>query len=369
MNASPENSLTCQMALTLIPGIGDVLAKNLISYCGGPEQVFKARKKELLRIPGIDEVRAASILDFDGWKDVETELSFIEKNNIRCHFFLDDHYPMRLKPLADAPLMIYTKGEMNVNDGRMIGIVGTRHATDFGKKMTELLVEGLKPFGVTIISGLAYGIDIVAHRAALKQGMQTIGVLAHGLNRIYPGQHRSTAVKMLDCGGLLTEYKSMDAFEPQNFPTRNRIVAGMCDAVIVVESALNGGALITAEIANNYNRDVFCVPGMAGEKFSAGCNYFIRMNKATLAESADDVASSMNWKDAQQVKPVQKELFVELDSNETKIIETLRHAGNMHVDSVSAQTQLFGSELAASLLSLEFKGIVKALPGKVYRLA
>ena len=360
--------LSFQIALTLIPNIGDVMAKNLVSYCGGPEQVFKSKKKELLRVPGIDEVRTESILNFDGWKDVEKEISFIEKNKVDCQFYLDPNYPARLKALTDAPIMLYVKGNMNLNDARMVAIVGTRHATDYGKKITESLIEGLKPYGVTVVSGLAYGIDIAAHRSALKNELQTIGVLAHGLNRLYPGQHRTTAVKMLELGGLLTEFKSIDAFEPQNFPKRNRIVAGLSDAVIVIESALDGGALITAEIANNYNREVFCIPGNVGEKFSAGCNYFIRMNKATLIENAEDIASAMQWKDKKTSAPKQKELFIELDGNEKKIADALQQTEGLHVDMLSETTLLFGSELAAALLNLEFKGIVKSLPGKMYRL-
>ncbi len=362
------DQLSFQLALTLIPQVGDVVAKNLVSYCGGVDRVFKAKKKELLRVPGIDEVRAESILHFDGWQDVEKEIAFIGKNQINCFFYLDENYPVRLKGLADAPVLLYAKGEMNYNDGRIVAIVGTRHATDYGRHLTEELAEGLKPYGVTILSGLAYGIDIAAHRAAIKNEMQTIAVLAHGLNRVYPGVHRAMAVKMLECGGLITEYKSIDAFEPQNFPTRNRIVAGMADAVVVVESAVSGGALITAEIASNYNRDVFCIPGNVGQPYSAGTNYFIKTNKATLIESAEDLVAAMQWKDEKKVAVKQKSLFIELDENEKKITGVLSGAGELHVDAISEQSQLFGSTLAASLLNLEFKGVVKSLPGKVYRL-
>jgi DNA processing protein len=362
------DALSFQLALTLIPQVGDVVARNLVSYCGGVDRVFKAKKKELLRVPGIDEVRAESILAFDGWADVEKEISFIEKNQIACFFYQNEDYPARLKGLADAPVLLYSKGRMNVNDGRMVAIVGTRHATDYGRQLTGAMVEGLKPYGVTIISGLAYGIDIAAHRAALKNEMQTIAVLAHGLNRVYPGAHRATAVHMQECGGLITEYKSIDAFEPQNFPTRNRIVAGMADAVVVVESAVSGGALITAEIASTYNRDVFCLPGNVGQPFSAGTNYLIKSNKASLIESAEDLVEAMRWKDAKKASVKQKSLFIELDGNEKRITDILRSAGDLHVDAISQQAQLFGSVLAASLLNLEFKGVVKSLPGKVYRL-
>ena len=363
------SQLRYQLALTLIPGIGDVLAKNLVSYCGGPEKVFKAKRKELIRVPGIDLVRAEAVLKFNEWKKVDEEISFIEKNKISAHFYPDQDYPARLKGLTDSPALLFTKGNMNLNHGRMVAMVGTRHATDYGKDIIEILVEGFKPYDVTIVSGLAYGIDIHAHRAALKHEMPTIGVLAHGLNRLYPGQHRSTAVKMLENGGLVTEFKSSDEFEPQNFPKRNRIVAGLSDAVIIVESAINGGALITAEIANNYNRDVFCIPGKVGEKFSEGCNYFIRTNKAGLVEKAADVASVMGWEDQKTASPKQKELFIQLDDQEEKIVVILKNGdGHLHIDEISKRSELFGSQLASTLLNLEFKGVIASMPGKVYRL-
>ena len=364
-----QKDLLYQIALTFIPNVGDVISRNLVSYCGGPEKVFKAKKKDLLRVPGVDEVRAKSILEFDHWKEAEEEISFIEKNKIHSYFYLDDQYPGRLKGLSDAPVMLFAKGNVELNAGRTLGIVGTRHATPYGKQVTEALIEGLKQYDVTIISGLAYGIDIIAHRAALKQGLQNIAVLGHGLNRLYPGQHRSVAVKMLEFGGLVTEFKSSDDFEPQNFPKRNRIVAGLSDAVIVIESAINGGALITAEIASNYNRDVFCVPGRVGDKFSEGCNRFIKNNKAGLIHDASDVASSMRWDEKEKVSPKQKELFIELNELEKKIIDHLHLENESHVDSISIATELYGSQLAAALLNLEFKGVVTSMPGKMYRLA
>ncbi len=364
----PNQNLQYQLALTLIQNVGDVLAKNLVSYCGGAENIFKAKKKDLVKIPGIDEVRANSILQFDFWKEVEQEISFIEKNNLETFFYLDQNYPSRLKGLSDAPILLFAKGKMNLNEGRMIGIVGTRHATDYGKKITEAMIDGLKEYEVSVISGLAYGIDITAHRAAVKNKLQTIGVLAHGMDRLYPAQHRSTAVSMEEKGGLLTEFKSTDAFEPQNFPKRNRIVAGLCDATIVIESAINGGALITAEIASSYNRDVFCVPGEVGAKFSVGCNYFIKANKATLIESAADLAQQMGWQQSKGGAPKQKELFIELDEKEKLIVDLLKEKEDAHIDVISSFTKLTPSQLAATLLGLEFKGVVIAMPGKMYKM-
>ncbi|MBA2408160.1 MAG: DNA-protecting protein DprA [Chitinophagales bacterium] len=360
--------LVYKIALSLIPNIGDVLAKNLVSYCGGPEQIFKSRKNNLIRIPGIDEVRARSILEFKDFEIAEKEVEFAEKNQIRILFYLDDDYPARLKSVIDSPLLLYTKGNVNLNAGKMVAIVGTRHATDYGKKVTQTLIEDLKPFNATIVSGMAYGIDICAHRAALNFNLPTIGVMGHGLNRIYPGQHRSTAIKMLEFGGLVTEFKSSDSFDRENFPRRNRIVAGLSDATIVVESAVKGGALITAEVANSYNRDVFAVPGRVGDIYSEGCNYFIKANKANLIECGNDVAYLLGWQQKKVAAPVQKEIFIEMTENEKTIVDVLRSRDSLHVDMLSQLSNLYGSHLAAALLNLEFKRVIHSLPGKIYRL-
>ena len=364
-----DKNLLSEIALTMIPGIGDVLAKNLVSYCGGPEKVFRAKKHHLLKVPGIDEVRAISILGFRDFKEVEKEVSFIEKNKIKALFYLDEEYPARLKGIADSPVLLYSKGNLNLNDGRVVAIVGTRHASDYGKKMTETLIEDLQKYKVTIISGLAYGIDICAHRAALNFHLPTVGVLGHGLNRLYPGQHRAVAVKMLEKGGLLTEFKSNDPFDKENFPKRNRIVAGISDATIVIESAVKGGALITAEVASSYNRDVFAMPGRVGDKYSEGCNFFIKTNKANLVECANDVAFLMGWQDQKTTPSRQKEIFIELNELEKNIVELLRSQSLMHVDEIGQKISLYGSQLAATLLSLEFKGVIASLPGKMYKLS
>lgn len=362
-----SNEQLYRLALTLIPNIGDVLAKNLVSYCGSVEKIFKSKKHDLLRVPGIDEVRARSILSFREFAAAERELAFIEKNKIRMLFYLDDDYPQRLKTVLDCPVILYVKGNIQLNAGRMLSIVGTRHASDYGKAFTETLVEDLKPFGVTIVSGLAYGIDICAHRAAVIHNMPTIGVLAHGLNRLYPAQHRATAVRMLECGGLITEFKSSDAFDRENFPRRNRIVAGIADATVVIESAVKGGALITAEIANSYNRDVYAVPGRVGDKYAEGCNHFIKSNKANLVECANDIAYLSGWIDKKSVPAKQKQLFVELNETEQAIATLIGEKPPVHVDEIARRMRLSGSQLAAALLALEFQGVVIALPGKMYR--
>ncbi|MBK9731997.1 MAG: DNA-protecting protein DprA [Chitinophagaceae bacterium] len=358
-----------RIALTLIPNIGNVLAKNLVSYCGSAERIFKSRKHDLLRVPGVDEVRAKSILSYRNFSVAEEEIEFIGKNKIKMFFYLDDDYPSRLKAITDGPVMLYAKGNVQLNNSRMIAIVGTRHASEYGRMITETLIEDLKQYDVTILSGLAYGIDICAHRAAVNHSMSTIGVLAHGLNRLYPAQHRATAIKMLEQGGLITEFRSSDSFDRENFPKRNRIVAGLADATIVIESAVKGGALITAEIANSYNRDVFAVPGRVGDKFSEGCNYFIKSNKANLVECANDIAYLSGWIDKKFVAVKQKEIFIELNEQEKRITEILSASQPMHVDEIARLSNQFGSKLAASLLGLEFKAVVIALPGKLYKLS
>jgi DNA processing protein len=357
-----------QLALTMIEGIGDVTIKSLVSYCGGAENVFRSKKKDLLRIAGIDEVRASAILKFNQWREAEAEWDFVQKKGIQMHFYLDDSYPARLKALMDAPAVLFSMGNFTFNQSRIIAIVGTRHATEYGKKITNQLVEQLATYSCLIVSGLAYGIDIIAHKAAVKFQMPTIAVLGHGLNRLYPAQHKSTAQKMLAYGGLVTEFKSSDKFEPQNFPKRNRIVAGLADATIVVESAESGGALITAEIADSYGRDVFAIPGRADDEYSKGCNLLISSNKANLLLDGNQLALLMGWNHVTPVKQVQRNLFSELNAVEQKIADVLRDSGQLHIDELSYRTSLFGSQMASALLTLELKGLVASLPGKVYRL-
>ena len=278
-------TLKYQIALTLIPGVGDVLAKNLISYCGSAEEVFKQKKAQLFKIPDIGPVIAESIVKFNSFKRAEEEIKFIEKYKIQPLFYLDKTYPERLKQCYDSPPLLYYKGNVELNQTKILAIVGTRKASDYGKAITEEIISGLSQEGILIISGLAYGIDIYAHKAALKNNLNTIGVVGHGLDTIYPAIHKPVAEKMINQGGILTEFMSKTKMSPENFPARNRIVAGISDAVLIVEAAEKGGALITAEIANSYNRDVFAIPGRSIDTVSRGCNYLIKSNKAALVES------------------------------------------------------------------------------------
>jgi DNA processing protein len=349
--------------------VGNVLAKNLLAYCGSAQNVFKQSKSKLLKIPGIGETIATNILAFTDFSKAEDEIAFIAKHKIRPLYFTDADYPETLKQIADSPLMLYRLGNMELETHRMVAIVGTRKASDEGKEFCEQLVAGLKPYNCTIVSGLAYGIDIAAHKAALQNNMPTIGVLAHGLDRVYPAVHTSTAKKMIENGGLLTEYMTGTVPDRENFPSRNRIVAGLCDAVVVIETDIKGGSMITAEIAFGYNRDVFAVPGNPNNENRKGCNFLIKNNKAALIENADDIALMMGWDAKTTAKPTpQHQLLLDLTKDEEKVVQALKTLKNTGMDEIAFTTKLSINETALVLLELELKGAVKSLPGKIYKL-
>lgn len=355
----------------MIPGIGDITAKKLVAYCGGVEAVFREKLKGLMKVPGIGQTLAETIARNDVLSRAEKEIKYIQKNNIKPLFYLDEGYPERLKHCEDSPVMLYFNGEADFNIPRIVAIVGTRKATEYGKKICHSLVEGLASLNVMVVSGLAYGIDIHAHRAALEMGLPTVGVLGHGLNMLYPQTHKATAEKMMKNGGLLTDFSSDSKFIPENFPKRNRIVAGLSDAVIIVEAAKEGGALITADIANSYNRDVFAFPGRVGDQYSEGCNNFIKTNRAALIQSAKDLVYIMGWEEKKEKKNqnIQKQLFVELSNEEKLIVDFLNTSESVSVDMLSLKLNLPASKTAAVLLNLEFMGVIRCLPGKIYQLA
>ncbi|MDP3462032.1 MAG: DNA-processing protein DprA [Bacteroidales bacterium] len=363
-----SNQLLYQIALTLIPGVGDIVGKKLLAYCGGPEAVFQEKRKSLEKIPGIGTQTIQNIIGHHSFVRAEEEITFINRHNIKPIFYKDKDYPRRLQHCADSPLMLYYKGNTDLNAQRVIAVVGTRNASDYGRHLCEQLIEGLVKSNVLIVSGLAYGIDSCAHRASLKEGLPTVGVLAHSLDRIYPYMNKGLAEKMLLQGGLLTEFLSGTIPDRENFPRRNRIVAGMCDAVVVVESAKKGGALITADIANSYNRDVFAFPGRVGDVYSEGCNYFIRTNRAALLESADNIRYLMGWDDPKNKPSAQTKLFRDFSEDEEKIMSVLKLTQDIGIDDIMLNSELTASKVAAILLSFEFEGLVSALPGKRYRL-
>ncbi|TAF46598.1 MAG: DNA-protecting protein DprA [Sphingobacteriales bacterium] len=357
------------IALTLVKGVGDYNLRSLISHCGDAQNVFKAQAETLKKIPGIGPKTAQAILSKQTFARAEKELAFIEKYKIKPLFFTDTDFPKRLHNCEDAPAMLYFKGNANINNQKIIAVVGTRNATPYGKIFCEKLISGLKKYNLLVVSGLAYGIDIAAHKAALGHQVQTLGVLGHGLDRIYPALHRSTAEKMLDCGGLITEFPSETNPDRQNFPKRNRIIAGMADATIVVEAAVTGGALITAQIANSYNRDVFALPGRVDEEFSEGCNYLIKTNRAQLITKVEDIEYILGWVQAKLTpKPQQLSIYPNLSSDEQKIVKLIAEKNSVSFDDLQNNLDMPQSKMAMAILNLEMQTIIIALPGKVYKL-
>ncbi len=364
-------SLLHQVGLTYIKNIGATLAKSLVSYFGNAEAIFNAPKAKLMKVPGIGEKTVSQMDLATVLTKAEAELKYIEKNNIDVLFYTDSRYPKRLKNCNDSPVLLYSKGNANLNMPRVISIVGTRNATEYGKQLCKQLIEELAPYNILVVSGLALGIDVAAHKDCLKYSVPTVGVLGHGLDRMYPGQNRSTAEKMVENGGLLSEYPSGTIPDRENFPQRNRIVAGMADATIVIEAGIKGGALITAEIANSYNRDVFAFPGRVGDDYSEGCNFLIRNNKAALLTGAADLAYSLGWEKPGNGGHVTEQLTLPIDlSAEEQLIFSIlqQHKGAIGIDDLSIKTQMPTSVLAMNLLNMEMQGFLRSMPGKMYKI-
>ncbi|MFY0252325.1 DNA-processing protein DprA [Chitinophaga sp. 30R24] len=367
-----SQELMYQMALTRIPLIGDVIIKKLLEHFNSAGNIFKARKHELEKIDAVGTIRAAALRNFRDFDVILEEIAFMEKYRIQALFCTDPAYPQRLLHCYDNPAMLYYKGEASLNPARIVNIVGTRHPSAYGKTVCENLVKELVAAGITIVSGLAYGIDIIAHKTALAAQSPTIAVLAHGLDRIYPSAHKQIAVQMLEQGGLLTDFMSQTLPDKQNFPKRNRIVAGICDATIVIESGIRGGSLITADLANGYNREVCCVPGRILDPQSAGCNDLIKQHKAVLINGAQDVLELMGWKESLQVLPaggVQVALFPELSADEQEIMALFREKSMLHLEELYLRTRLSGSQIATAVFNLEMQSVLKSLPGQLYELA
>jgi len=357
-----------QIALTKIKGVGPRTARNLLAYCGSVEGIFRSDRRELLKIPNIGPHLAEAIFARDYLPEAEKELAFVEKHKIDLIWIEDERYPKRLKQCEDAPLLLYYKGNAALNPPHCVSIVGTRNATAYGKALTDELVVGLRGLDVLVVSGLAYGIDVFAHRQALKHNIPTIGVLGHGMDMIYPAAHRDIAGKMLESGGLLTEFPSGTKPERMNFPARNRIIAGLADVTVVVEAARKGGALITAEIANGYNRDVCTFPGRIDQEFSEGCNYLIKTNRAHLIRRAEDLVYLMGWDSG--TKPTagrQLSLLPQLRGDERTVFDYLQGHEQAQVDDMATHLGWPTSRLALVLLEMEMNGLILSLPGKVYK--
>lgn len=354
------------IALTMIPRIGPILAKYLISYCGSAEEVFKSNSKALNKIPNIGHATINQIKNSDTLDLAKKQLEYLDKIGGEAISFHDSNYPRRLKHFESCPVVIYTKGKMEMNHQRTVAIVGTRKPTNAGKIQCEKIIDGLKPYGVQIISGLAFGVDTCAHTKSVNSEIETIGVLGHGLDRLYPSSNINLVSRMVKKGGLLTEFPIHTNPDRENFPMRNRIIAAMSDVVIVVESKRKGGSIITAEFANSFNKDVFALPGRVDDETSEGCNKLIKQHKAHLLESAADVGYIMRWETLDKKEAIQQKLFVDLNPDEQKVVDVMKISKEITVDELHHNLQMPHSELASILLNLEFSALIKSLPGKKY---
>jgi DNA processing protein len=367
-----SQQLVYEVALGLLPGIGNQLSRQLVSYCGSARQVFHTPPGKLLRIPGIGKSHVRNLPLTAVLKQAENIIRQAEQQQVKLLFYTHPDYPKRLKQIADAPTLLYYKGTADLNAARIISIVGTRQCTAYGREVTDQLVQDLVKHQALIVSGLAYGIDVAAHRAALQAGLATAGVMANGLDLVYPSLHRKIAGMMLEQGGLLSEYTFGTKPEPPRFPARNRIIAGLADATIIVEAAIKGGALITAEIAHSYNKDVMAVPGPIHAPFSAGCNYLIKSNKAAAYTGIKDLEELLNWDLdlLKAVKPRPGNFYPPEDftAEEYQVLLVLLETREEQIDNLSWKSQLPIGQVASLLLALEFKGVVKSLPGKKYQI-
>ena len=362
-----ENDLLYTLALQHVPNIGDIIAKRLINHCGSAEAVLKEKQQNLVKIDGIGSVILGDLFKPHHLKEAEKELIFIKENNIQVLYFEEAQYPEKLKHCIDGPMVLFQSGTINLKKQRIISIVGARKITTSGMAFCEDLVEKLAIYNPVIVSGFAYGTDITAHKAAIKHNLQTIGCLAHGLNQIYPTVHKKYVVDVEKNGGFFTDFWSTDTFDKNNFLKRNRIIAGLSEATIVIESAEKGGSLVTADIAHSYNRDVFAVPGRTTDLQSAGCNNLIKYQKAHMLTTPLDVPYILGWKLEEDKKPViQKQLFVELDVTEKVIYEYLKENDKQLLDVIAIECQIPIFKVASVLLTMELKGVIRPLPGKLF---
>ncbi len=353
--------------LYYVPGVGKITAKKLMEECGSASAIFSEKKNNLLKIKGISNSLAEKLkkpVDID----IEKEIEILSKEKISFCSVVDSNYPKGLKQCPDAPLILFYKGILPDTNKRLISIVGTRSATNYGRENCEKFIEALRSYSVSIISGLAYGVDITAHKSAIKNNLHTAAVLGHGLKYIYPAQHKKVIPEILENGCMLTEYPFEIKPDKENFPERNRIISGLSEATIIIEASSKGGALITARISNGYHRDVFAFPGKNTDPFSKGCNMLIKNNEAALIESADDFIQMMGWNIEINKKNIQRVLFTELDEQEQKIYNVLEEKSEITIDEISLYSMLTASETSVKLFSLEMRGFIKALPGKKFRI-
>ena len=367
-----DEELRRTLALTRLPGLGLRNALLLYRTLGSATAVFEQRGSFGDVLPGITARAEKAFAHTDeALRQADAELAFAEAHRITCLTPSDDAYPLRLGQCDDAPLVLFYRGSASLNGRRVVSVVGTRRCTDYGRQLCEEMMADFARLvpDVLVVSGLAYGIDIAAHRAALDRGLPTVAVLAHGLDRVYPSMHRETALRMLSAGGLLTEFAHGTVPDKGNFVRRNRIVAGLCDACVVVESAAHGGALITAGIAQDYNRDVFAFPGRVGDDASEGCNRLIRTNGAALVCSGADVAQALGWAGTEVGRVEKPELFPDLTDEEQRVAALLRGSDGKTANSLVVELNMPVQKVLALLMEMEMRGIVRTLHGGVYRLA
>jgi DNA processing protein len=366
-----KDELFYLLALSKTPQIGDVQSRILLHHFHSAREIFKTPASTLERIEGMGKVRAQSIKRFVDFKTCEKEIRFIEDEKITPLCWNESNYPKRLVHCYDAPVLLFYKGSLTLNEEKYISIVGTRNNTSYGKKFCEILLQDLSDYNPVVVSGLAYGIDSIVHKICVNSKIPTIGVLAHGLDRIYPETNRKLAMDMTVCGGLITPFCSDTIPEKQNFPNRNRITAGLCDALIVIETGMKGGSLITARLASEYHKEVFALPGKFDDEKSSGCNQLIKTQQANMVTSAEDIIDLLQWNKSNHIigKPsTQKTLFPNLTSNEQKLVDLIREKSTADIDSLMYFTEMSYGSIASALLTLELNGIVKALPGKTYTL-
>lgn len=370
MAARINEDLINSFALTRVPLVGNTTAKYLINFCGSATEVFKTPKSKLMKIPEIGEKIADNIKSFKDFRILEQEFNYIEKNQVQVYFYSDANYPFRLKQIPDPPMLLFGLGSTDFNVPKVISVVGTRNATPYGKEWTEKFIHEMSSSGCLVVSGLASGIDTFAHRSSLKSNLKTVGVLGSGLKYIYPTQNKTLAKQIIEDGGsILTEYLSDSIPEKTNFPERNRIVAGMCDAVIVVETKKKGGSMITAGLAFQYDRDVFALPGKITDENAEGCHYLIKSNKAALIENASDLQFQMRWDvEANNKKPLQQQLFVALTPDERRIFDLLKTKGKTGIDDICYELNLAQHQASMGLLEMEMKDVIRSLPGKYFEI-
>ena len=361
-----EQDLFYLLALQRVEGVGDIMAKKLLTHCGSAEAVFKTKTAQLAGIDGVGSMLLRSLKDKSIFQKANLELEFIKSNDINATYFQEEAYPDRLKHCIDGPLLLFTSGNIDFKNRKIISIVGTRQITSYGTEFCRKLIEDLAPLDPIIVSGFAYGVDIVAHQLAMEHKLQTIAVLAHGLNQSYPKTHKKHVAKVEENGGFMTEFWSSSNPDKENFVRRNRIVAGMSEATIVIESADRGGSLITANMANDYNRDVFAVPGRVTDKYSQGCNNLIKTQKANVLTSAADLVYILNWDIQKETKAVQKQLFVTLEDDEQKVYDYLLKTGKELMDIIALRCDFPIYKISGMLLNMELKGVVRPLPGKLF---